>query len=67
MASIFSLGANVGHELQHRSEFIHYIIGILLFIPMLNTAYVIVHSKNHHKYVATPLDPSTAKKGETIY
>ena len=33
----------------------------------LNTAYIIAHNHTHHKWVATPLDPSSAQKGEKVF
>lgn len=62
-----SSGINVAHELGHRSDFISKIGAKLLLIPSLYTHFTIEHNRGHHKYVATPLDPASARKNEVVY
>lgn len=61
------LGINVAHELGHRTNWFEKRIAQLLLLPCLYMHFTQEHNYWHHKYVATPLDPSTAKKNETIY
>ena len=57
----------VGHELGHRKSCFHRFLGYLLYIRFLNTNLIIHHNKGHHKWVATPLDPASAVKGQTVW
>lgn len=61
------LGINIGHELGHRIEKIDRTIGELLLLSSLNTHFLPYHNMGHHKYVATPNDPATARKGEPLF
>lgn len=61
------IGTNVGHELAHRNKKIEIILGRMLFATTLNMHFAVYHNKWHHRYVATPLDPATARKGESLY
>lgn len=61
------LGINVAHELGHRTHWFDKIIAQMLLLPCLYMHFTQEHNYWHHKYVATPLDPSTAKKNESIY
>ncbi len=62
-----SFGINVGHELGHRPEWYHQAFAKMLLVPALYAHFTIEHNRGHHKWVATPLDPSTARRGEPIY
>jgi len=62
-----SFGINVAHELGHRSKRHEQAFAKLLLTPALYTHFNIEHNRGHHKHVATPADPSSARKGETIY
>lgn len=57
----------LGHELGHRKNWIHRFFGYLLYLRFLNTNFIITHNKGHHKWVATPLDPGSAVKGQTVF
>jgi alkane 1-monooxygenase len=61
------MGINVAHELGHRNHWFDKLISQLLLLPCLYMHFTQQHNHWHHKYVATPLDPSTARKNETIY
>ena len=65
--SIGSIGINVAHELGHRPEKYHHILAIIQLVPGHYTHFFIEHNKGHHKHVATPEDPATARLGENIY
>ncbi|CDW80586.1 fatty acid desaturase family protein [Stylonychia lemnae] len=59
--------AIVGHELIHRKEKIHKIFGTLSYSKMLYSHFLIQHIVSHHKKVATPEDPSSARMNESLY
>lgn len=56
-----------GHELGHRKNCLHRFFGYIMYIRFLNTNFIITHNKGHHKWVATPLDPASAVKGQTVF
>jgi alkane 1-monooxygenase len=60
-------GINVGHELGHRSNTFEQTLGKILLLPALYMHFFIEHNRGHHKHVATPLDPASARLGETLY
>lgn len=60
-------GINMAHELGHRkSKFDRYLAQLLLWSSQY-THFFIEHNRGHHKRVATPEDPATARKGESLY
>lgn len=60
-------GINVAHELGHKDNKFSKFSAILLLIPSLYTHFIIEHNRGHHKNVATPKDPATARKNEILY
>jgi alkane 1-monooxygenase len=56
-----------GHELAHRRNLIHRICGDLVYAKFMYPHFIIQHVKSHHKKVATPEDPSSARKGESVF
>lgn len=62
-----TFGINVGHELGHRVNATEQTLAKLLLLTSLYMHFFIEHNKGHHKRVATPDDPSSARYGETIY
>ncbi|MBK8505505.1 MAG: alkane 1-monooxygenase [Saprospiraceae bacterium] len=60
-------GINVAHELGHRTSILDQWLAKLLLLPALYQHFYIEHNRGHHRYVATPDDPATARYGETIY
>eukprot|EP00347_Sterkiella_histriomuscorum_P002399 403368310 len=67
LANCGALNLVLGHELVHRKQLIHKILGNLVYAKMLYSHFIIQHIKSHHKKVATPEDPSTARKGESVW
>lgn len=61
------LGINTAHELGHRNNKMEVFLAKALLMTALYMHFYIEHNRGHHKNVATPLDPSTARKGELIY
>lgn len=60
-------GINVAHELGHRSNKTEQALAKILLLPTLYQHFFIEHNRGHHKHVATPLDPASARKGEIVY
>ncbi len=60
-------GINVAHELGHRAAKAEQIMSLILLLPALYMHFQIEHNRGHHRYVATPQDPATARYGEWIY
>ena len=61
------LGINVGHELGHRANKSEQFLAKMLLLTSLYLHFFIEHNKGHHKKVATPEDPSSARYGEILY
>lgn len=61
------LGINTAHELIHRREKQLRGLGVGLLVLSNFSHYAIEHVYGHHKNVATPADPATARKNEWIY
>ena len=62
-----TFGINVGHELGHRVNKFEQTLAKALLLTSLYMHFFTEHNKGHHKKVATPEDPSSARYGEMIY
>ena len=62
-----SFGINVAHELGHRVNKYEQVMAKALLLTSLYMHFFIEHNKGHHKNVATPQDPSSARYNEPIY
>jgi alkane 1-monooxygenase len=60
-------GINVGHELGHRTNKFEQALAKALLLTSLYMHFFTEHNKGHHKKVATPEDPGTARLGEAVY
>ena len=60
-------GINVGHELGHRVNPFEQFLAKSLLLTSLYMHFFIEHNKGHHKKVATPEDPSSARYGEPVF
>ena len=58
---------NIGHELIHRKERLERLMGNVLLSTVSFGMFKVNHLRIHHRYVATPLDPSTASRGTGLY
>lgn len=65
MCGIF--GINLGHELGHRSNPYEQKMAKSLLLTSLYLHFFIEHNRGHHKNIATPLDPATARLNENVY
>lgn len=58
---------NTAHELGHKKDTFERILArIALAIPAYGH-FCVEHNRGHHRYVATPEDPASARMGESIY
>ncbi|RYY92828.1 MAG: alkane 1-monooxygenase [Chitinophagaceae bacterium] len=62
-----TFGINVGHELGHRTKPFERVLARALLLSSLYMHFYIEHNRGHHKRVATPEDPSSARYGEALY
>lgn len=62
-----TFGINVGHELGHRVNKFEQVLAKALLLTSLYMHFFIEHNKGHHKNVATPKDPSSARLNEPVY
>lgn len=60
-------GINVAHELGHRTQSKERFWAKLLLCLSLYMHFYIEHNFGHHKNVATPEDPASAKKNQSLY
>jgi alkane 1-monooxygenase len=60
-------GINVAHELGHRNNKFEQGLAKLSLLTSIYTHFFIEHNKGHHKNVATPNDPSSARYNEWVY
>lgn len=61
------MGINVAHELGHRNTWYEQLMAKILLLTSLYMHFFIEHNRGHHKNVSTPLDPASARRGETLY
>ncbi|MCG2590905.1 alkane 1-monooxygenase [Rhodohalobacter sulfatireducens] len=61
------VGITVAHELIHRSSRFKQWLGRTILLTTFYMHFAVEHVYGHHKHVATPDDPATAKKGEHFY
>ncbi len=55
------------HELIHKANPIKQFLGKYLLMSCGNVYFFTHHLRIHHRYVATPHDSATARKGESLY
>ena len=60
-------GINVAHELGHRNNIFEQNLAKAALLTSLYIHFFIEHNKGHHKNVATPSDPSSARLNEPVY
>lgn len=62
-----TFGINIGHELGHRVNRFEQFLAKASLMTSLYMHFFIEHNKGHHKNVATPNDPSSARYNEWVY
>lgn len=60
------IGINVAHELVHRASRLDRTLGKLLLMMVCYFHWATEHVAGHHRRVATPEDPATARLGESL-
>jgi alkane 1-monooxygenase len=60
-------GINVSHELFHKRNRFEKFLGKIILISVCYGHFYLEHTFGHHKRVATPEDPATARYGESFY
>lgn len=60
-------GINVAHELGHRTQKMPRFASLMLLLTALYMHFYIEHNKGHHAKIATPEDPASARKDESLY
>ncbi|MDX1583495.1 MAG: alkane 1-monooxygenase [Thermoanaerobaculia bacterium] len=58
---------NVAHELMHRTGRLERALAEILMVTALYPHFCIEHTRGHHRTVATPEDPASARFGESLY
>lgn len=58
---------NAGHELGHKKESIERWLAKLVLAPTAYGHFFVEHNRGHHRDVATPDDPASARMGESIW
>lgn len=68
MAGLFSgLGVNTGHELGHKKTALEQNLAKWALAVPAYGHFCVEHNRGHHRHVATPEDPASARMGESIY
>jgi alkane 1-monooxygenase len=60
-------GINAAHELGHRTRRWERALARALLLTSLYMHFIIEHNRGHHRRVATPDDPASARCGESVY
>lgn len=58
---------NVSHELVHRSSRVAQFHAKIALASVCYMHWGLEHVQGHHRHVATPTDPATARRGQTLY
>ena len=67
MGTLCAIQSIAGHELFHRREWYHKMMGRWAFTIFLYSHFFDDHIYGHHKNVGTPEDAATAREGESLY
>lgn len=60
-------GVPVAHELLHQRSGVARLVAKMQMLLLSYPHFCIEHTRGHHRNVATPADPATARLGESIY
>lgn len=61
------IGINCAHELGHRKQPHYRLLAKVLLLTCCYMHFYTEHNKGHHRHVATPADPASARFNETLY
>jgi len=62
-----TFGINVAHELGHRNGRLPQFAAKTFLLSSLYMHFIIEHNFGHHRHVATPNDPATSRRDQTVY
>lgn len=62
-----TVGITIAHELVHRRSRFERVLGEILLATVCYMHWGLEHLAGHHRFVATPLDPASARFGESLY
>jgi alkane 1-monooxygenase len=65
--AVNGMAINVAHELGHKKTPTQRRLAQLALAPSLYNHHVVEHHFGHHRHVATPEDPSSARMGESFW
>ncbi|MDN5937672.1 MAG: alkane 1-monooxygenase [Salinisphaera sp.] len=67
-AGLYSgFGINTAHELGHKKNAFERVLARLVLAVSTYGHFCIEHNRGHHRDVATPEDPASARMGESVY
>jgi len=61
------MGIVPAHELIHRRHRWLRALGVMALLPLGYAHFYVEHVHGHHRWVGTPRDPATARRGESLY
>jgi alkane 1-monooxygenase len=67
MGILSGVAINTAHELGHKKPTIEKWLARIALAPVAYGHFYVEHNKGHHRRVATPEDPASARMGETLY
>jgi alkane 1-monooxygenase len=67
VGSINGIGIGTAHELGHKQESVDRWLSKLALAPSMYGHFFVEHNRGHHKRVATPEDPASARMGESFW
>ncbi len=67
IGGINGIGINTAHELGHKKEKFERWLSKVALGPTCYGHFFVEHNRGHHKNVATPQDPASAKMGESFW
>ncbi|MGH6628864.1 MAG: alkane 1-monooxygenase, partial [Burkholderiales bacterium] len=67
VGTINGIAINTAHELGHKKEALERWLAKLTLAPVAYGHFYVEHTRGHHKNVATPDDPASARLGESFW
>lgn len=67
IGAVNGIGINTAHELGHKKESLERWLSKIALAPTMYGHFYVEHNRGHHKNVATPQDPASAKMGESFW
>ena len=61
------IGINTAHELGHKKDSLERWLSKITLAPVAYGHFYVEHNRGHHRNVATPDDPASAKMGESFW